>query len=170
MKKLHSALIILILSLTVVCSSCEKLIPAKEFQPVRSFSVHMKAEKNEKVFEADVICNNYESIEIAFTYPEELNGFSLVSTSEGYSVNVFGIPDEISDYEINTDSLLNILIETIKLSVFTNHGLFVENGENIEASLTVDNIPVSVTFSQDGYLSGLNAESIGFYAQFQKIG
>ncbi len=166
MKKLMSAITALILFLML--SSCENAVKSKEFEPVRSFSLHMTAQKNGKEFGADVIMSDYENIEIAFTHPEELKGFSVVTTADGFSVNVFGIPDEISDYEINSESLLNILIKAVRLSVFASPDTFTDNGDTVTAAVTADSIPVSVTFSEDGYLKEINAQSANFYAQFEK--
>ncbi len=167
MKKLVSALIFTVIFIFLF-SGCEKISPTKEFQPVKSFCVHMKAQKNNKEFEAEIKCNNYESIEISFTAPEELKGFSIETTQDGYSVDVFGIPDEMSQYEINTDSLINILVKSIKLAVFTNHGAFTEKENSVEARLSVDNIPVIVAFSDDGYLLSTEAQNIDFSAVFEK--
>ncbi len=128
----------------------------------------MTALKNNKIFEAQVKCNNYESIEISFTAPEELQGFSVEATEDGYSVNVFGIPDEISRYEINTNSLINVLVKSVKLAVFTNHGAFTQKNGYIEAQLSVDDIPVTVTFTEDGYLQSIKAQAIDFSAEFEK--
>lgn len=169
MKKTVIAFIVILLS-GVVFTSCEKNFFAEDFFPQRSFCVHMTAQKNEKQFEADIICRTYEDIEIAFTYPKELSGFSVKTTSEGYSINVFGVPDEISEAEIKDNSLLNILIGTIKTAVFTNHGSFTESNGFFNAQLTVDSTPVDVTFSDNGFLYKMSAPAIGFSADFEYSG
>lgn len=149
-------------------SACERSYQEKEFEPVKTFCVYMKAKKSNKEFEALIKCNNYESIEISFTAPDELKGFSIETAENGYSVDVFGIPDEMSQYEINTDSLINILVKSIKLAVFTNHGAFTKTEKGVEAMLSVDDIPVSAAFSSDGYLLSIKAEDIDFFAEFEK--
>ncbi|MBR3767153.1 MAG: hypothetical protein IKL10_02815 [Clostridia bacterium] len=130
----------------------------------------MTAEKDGKSFEADIICNSYEDIEIKFTTPKELSGFSIVTSEDGYKVNVFGVPDDISEDEVNDASLLNILIEALKISVFTNHGLFTEKEESFDANLTVDGIPVFVSFTEDGHIRRMEASMIGFSADFEISG
>ena len=127
----------------------------------------MKAEKDGKSFEADISCPGSEEITISFTYPKELSGFSVSTKESGYNVNVFGVTDEISDEEINNASLLNVLIKALKISVYTNHGLFTETEEGYSANLTVDGIPVRVSFSEDGFLRKLTAETLNFSAQFE---
>lgn len=148
-------------------TACEKQEEfSKDFFPERAFSIHMKATKNDKSFEADIICRTYEEIEIAFTYPNELSGFNVKTVSGGYTVNVFGVPDEISEDEIKDNSLLNILVQTIRISVFTNHGMFRETEDGYTASLAVDGTPVSVEFTSEGYLRSLTVNSLGFSAEF----
>lgn len=127
----------------------------------------MKAEKDEKQFEADVTCLNSEEIKISFTYPKELSGFSVCTEGDGYKVNVFGLTDEVSDGEINNASLLNVLIKTLKTSVFTNHGLFTEEEDSFTANLSIDGIPVFVSFGKDGFLQNLSSETLNFSAQFE---
>lgn len=166
MKKLISVFMLTMI-LTVFCS-CEAYLKPKEFTPQLSFSLHMTATKNEREFGADIKCVDYDNISLFFTAPEELNGFSVTSSEKGYSVNVFGIPDEISDYEINPESLLNILFDTVRTAVFTQHGSFIINEASVTAELSVDGIPVSVSFSNDGYIREISAEAIDFYAQFEK--
>ncbi len=127
----------------------------------------MKAEKDGKSFEADVICLNSEDITLSFTYPKELSGFSVCTEGDGYKVNVFGLTDEVADGEINNASLLNILTKTLKTSVFTNHGLFTEEENGYSANLTIDGVPVFVSFSHDGFLQQLSSETLNFSAQFE---
>ena len=127
----------------------------------------MKAEKSGKSFEADISCPGGEEITIFFTYPKELSGFSVTTAPDGYNVNVFGVTDEVSEGEINNASLLNVLVKALKTSVYTNHGLFTENEEGYSANLTVDGIPVCVSFSEDGFLQKLTAETLNFSAQFE---
>lgn len=127
----------------------------------------MKAEKDEKLFEADITCLNSEDIKISFTYPKELSGFSVCTEGDGYKVNVFGITDEVAGKEINNASLLGVLTKTLKTSVFTNHGLFTEAENGYSANLTIDGIPVSVSFSEEGFLQKLTSETLNFSAQFE---
>ncbi len=127
----------------------------------------MKAVKSDKEFEADITCLNIEDITIAFTYPKELSGFSVKTNEDGYSVNIFGVQDEFSGSEINNASLLNVLIKTVQLSVFSNHGLFSEKDETYEANITVDGIPVFVSFTKDGYLREMRVDTLNFSAQFE---
>lgn len=151
----------------LILTSCEKEKAfSKDFFPERAFSVHMKATKSDKAFEADIICRTYEDIEIAFTYPKELSGFNVKTNSEGYTVNVFGVPDELTEDEIKDNSLLNVLVQTIRISVFTNHGMFRESEDCYTASLAIDGTPVNVVFSKDGYLRSLTANSLAFSAEF----
>lgn len=166
MKKLISVLLLTLI--TALLCSCDAFMKPEEFTPQLSFGLHMTAKKNNREFEADIRCTDYDSISLFFTHPEELNGFSVTSSEKGFSVNVFGIPDEISDYEINPESLLNVLFETIRTAVFSQHGAFIINEDSAEATLSVDGIPVKVSFSKDGYIREISAESIDFYAQFEK--
>lgn len=166
MKKLISAFILTVF-LALFCG-CEAHLKPKEFTPQLSFSLHMTAKKNNREFGADIKCTDYNSISLSFTSPEELNGFSVTSSENGFSVNVFGIPDEISDYEINPESLLNVLINTIRTAVFSQHGAFIINDDSAVTELSVDGVPVRVSFSSDGYIREIFAESIDFYAQFEK--
>ena len=128
----------------------------------------MKAEKSDKCFEADITCLNSEDIKLAFTFPKELSGFSVQTGGDGYKVNVFGLQDEVTGEEINNASLLNVLIKTIQLSVFTNHGLFTETENGCTANITVDGIPVTVSFTKDGFLQEMICETLNFSAQFEK--
>ena len=127
----------------------------------------MKAVKDDKNFEADITCLNSESITIAFTYPKELSGFTVTTDNDGYKVNVFGITDEVTGKEINNASLLNVLTKTLKTSVFTNHGLFTKQEDGYTANLTVDSVPVAVSFSEDGFLQKMTCEPLNFSAQFE---
>ncbi len=150
--------------------SCSDKTVAEEFTPEKSFTIHMKAQKDSKNFEADIICINSEDITIAFTFPKELSGFSVKTEGDGYKVNVFGLTDEMAGKEINNASLLNILTKTLKTAVFTNHGLFNELDGIYTANLTIDGIPVSVFFSEDGFLQKITAETLDFSAQFEISG
>lgn len=130
----------------------------------------MTATKDKKAFEADIICLNSEDITLDFTSPQELSGFSLKTSGNGYKVNVFGIEDEITAKEINSASLINVLIKAIKLSAFTNHGLFIKEEGFYSAYLTVDGIPVTVFFSEEGFLQKITSDSLNFSAQFEISG
>lgn len=130
----------------------------------------MQAQKNQKAFEADINCLSANEITLSFTSPKELSGFTVTTSENGFSVNVFGLPDEISSEELNKSALINILTKAIKISVFMNHGLFKEADGKFSADITIDNIPVSVIFTNDGFLSEIKCESIGFFALFQKSG
>lgn len=166
MKKIL-ALSSLILIISVIFSSCGEKLFTREFSPEKSFTLHMKAEKDGKSFEADLICAGSEDITLAFTYPEELSGFSVKALGDSYRVNVFGLTDEISDPELNNASLLNILIKAVRASVFTNHGLFTKAEEGFTANLTIDSIPVFVSFGNDGFLQKMTCETLNFSAQFE---
>ncbi len=130
----------------------------------------MKAAKDAKNFEADIICLNSEDITISFTYPKEISGFSVKTDGDGYKVNVFGMTDEVAGKEINNASLLNVLTKTLRTAVFTNHGLFSKEEEIYTANLTIDGIPVSVCFSEDGFLQKISSETLNFSAQFEISG
>lgn len=170
MQKTSLSVLLVLSFLMLILTSCEKEKTfSKDFFPERAFSVHMKATKNDKLFEADIICRTYEEIEIAFTYPKELSGFNVKTTEDGYTVNVFGVPDELTKEELKDSSLLNVLVEAIRISVFTNHGMFREEEDCYKASLAVDGTPVSVTFSKDGYLRSITADSLGFSAELSQI-
>ncbi len=151
-------------------SSCGNESSASLLTPQGSFSVHMKAKKGEALFEADIDCFSYNDITLTFTYPEELSGFAVSSSENAYIINIFGVNDIMSEEEISKTSLLNILFNTIRISVFSNHGQFKKADSGFSAALTVDDIPISVTFSEDGYLTSISAEAINFSAEFQKSG
>lgn len=151
-------------------SSCGKDMFQKEFSPRQFFTVHMTADKNGKTFEADIICSSYEDIKIAFTYPKELSGFSVETSGDSYSINAFGVPDELKSDEIKDSSLLNVLVKSIKLAVFTNHGTFTEGENGIEAAVTADSVNVKLIFDEEGYITALEAPDIGFSAVFQNQG
>ena len=127
----------------------------------------MTATKGNQTFEADITCLNSEDITLSFTYPEELSGFTVKTNEEGYTVNIFGIPDEISDSQLNDNSLLNVLIGTLRLSVFTNHGLFTKKDDFYEANLSIDQIPVYVSFDKNGYIRQIKADTLDFYGEFK---
>lgn len=130
----------------------------------------MKATKDSQEFEADITCLGENEITLSFTYPKELSGFKVSTDENGYSVNIFGITDKVTESEINNNSLLNVLTEALRLSVFSNHGLFTENDDSYEANLTVDGIPVSVSFGNDGYIRSLSASTLNFSALFEISG
>lgn len=163
-------LLISILLISAGFYSCEKANTQKEFSPEKSFSVHMQAQKDKKQFEADIKCLSAEEIILSFTFPKELSGFTVTTVKDGYLVNVFGVTDEVSAEDIKESALINILTQAIKISVYKNHGLFVTDEKNTRAEITVDGIPVSVTFTNDGIISEIRAETIGFFALFQKSG
>lgn len=157
----------MILIISLILSSCGEKAFTREFSPEKSFTVHMAAEKDEKKFEADITCTGSEDIKISFTYPEELSGFSVSTEEDGYKVNVFGLTEEVTDRELNNASLLNVLIKTLRTSVFSNHGLFTEEEDAFTANLTIDGIPVFVCFGKDGFLRSISAETLNFSAQFE---
>lgn len=157
----------MLLVISLIFSSCEEKAFTKEFIPEKSFNLHMKAVKDDKNFEADISCLNSESITIGFTFPKELSGFTVTTEGDGYKVNVFGLTDEVAGKEINNASLLNVLTKTLKTSVFTNHGLFTRQENSYTANLTIDGIPVFVSFSEDGFLQKMTCEPLNFSAQFE---
>lgn len=169
LKKLFT-LSSVILLISLIFSSCSEKVFTREFSPEKSFTLHMVAEKDGKSFEAGLTCLNSEEITLSFTYPQELSGFSVYTEGDGYKMNVFGLSDEVAAKEINNASLLNVLIKTIRTSVFTNHGLFTEDEDCYSANLTIDGIPVTICFSEDGFLQKLSAEALNFSAQFEISG
>lgn len=168
--KKASAILCFLICLTFVFSSCEKNIPSKEFTPQKTFSLHMKAKKDKRVFEADVICRNYNDITIEFTYPESIAGFCVSTSEDGYSLNITGVTDTLSREELNEAALLNILTDAINVSVFANHGSFSETENGFTAEILIDSIPVTVSFTKDGYIEKINAANTGFSAEFEKSG
>ena len=158
------------LSLALILSSCEKNIFNREFSPVKEFALSMEATKGDKKFEADIICRSYADIKIAFTYPEELSGFTITADENGYNVNAFGVPDILDGDEVNDDSLLNVLVSGIRAVLFSNHGSFAKTENGYTAELSVDSVPVSFNFSEDGYITKINAPAINFSAVFKNQG
>lgn len=130
----------------------------------------MSAEKDGKTFGADIICNGYNDIKLSFTYPEELSGFTITAGEDGFQVNAFGIIDEISEEELNKASLLHVLTDTVRTTVFTNHGKFKSSNHGRTADLIIGNTPVSVTFSDEGYLTAMEAPTLDFSAVFEYSG
>lgn len=130
----------------------------------------MKAKKDTTSFEADVICRNYNDISIKFTSPEDVAGFAVNTGEDGYLINISGATDTLGKDELSDASLLNILTDAINVSVFSNHGSFTEIENGIETALLIDSIPVTVLFSEDGYITKIDAELIGFSAEFEKSG
>ena len=170
MKKLQLCVLAIIIPVVSIFSSCEKNIFEKEFVPRQFFSIHMTADKEGTVFEADVICSSYEDIKIAFTSPQELSGFSVETNGDSYSINAFGVPDELKSNEIKDTSLLNVLIRSIKLAIFTNHGTFTETENGVTATVTAESVNVDIVFDKEGYITSLKAPDIGFSAEFQNQG
>lgn len=169
MKKIFTAATILFSAL-LLFSACGMPSFIRDFIPEKSFTVHMKAIKNSQEFEADISCLNENAITISFTVPKELSGFKVTTAENGYTVNIFGIIDEVTGQEINSNSLLNVLVEAIRVSVFTNHGLFTEKDDYYEANLSIDSVPVYVTFGKDGYIRSVSAQTLNFSAQFEISG
>lgn len=170
MKKVQLCVLAVIVLTVSIFTSCEKNIFEKEFAPRQFFNIHMTADKKGTVFEADVICSSYEDIKIAFTYPEELSGFSVETKGDSYSINAFGVPDELKSNDIKDTSLLNVLIRSIKLAVFTNHGTFTETENGVKAEINAESVNVDIVFDKEGYITSLNAPDIGFSAEFQNQG
>lgn len=170
MKKAKLLLLTVILVVAGMFPSCEKNILTREFSPRQFFNIHMTADKEGTVFEADIICSSYENIKIAFTYPEELSGFSVETKGDSYSINAFGVPDEMKSNDIRDTSLLNVLVRSIKLAVFTNHGTFTQTENGMEAFVTAESVNVKFVFDKEGYISSLSAPDIGFSAEFQNQG
>lgn len=130
----------------------------------------MKANKDGTVFEADIICRSYDDMTINFTYPEELTEFSLKTGENGYYISIAGVSDTLEKDEISNASLLNILTDAINTSVYANHGAFEKTDNGIKAALQINGISVTVFFSEDGYLTKLDAQQTGFSAEFEKSG
>ncbi|MBQ6899103.1 MAG: hypothetical protein IJN70_08995 [Clostridia bacterium] len=170
MKKAASIVFSVCILAMAVFSACEKEMSAEDFMPRDFFSLSMKGEKDGKTFEADVICSSYEDIEIAFTYPGELSGFSVKTEGDGYSINAFGVPDERKSDEIKDTSLLNVIVRSIRLAVFTNHKSFTKTENGFEADVIAETVKVKLGFSEDGYITYLSAPEAGFSAEFQNQG
>ena len=160
----------IVFSAILILCSCAEPTFIKDFLPEKSFTVHMKAVKNSQEFEADITCLGENDITLSFTVPKELSGFKVTTDENGYTVNIFGIVDEVTKQELNNNSLLNVLIETLRLSVFANHGLFIKKDDFYEASLTIDAIPVYVTFTESGFIRSISADALNFSAQFEISG
>ncbi len=130
----------------------------------------MTATKDEKIFTAEISCTSPNDIKITFISPETVEGFEIKTADEGYEVNISGI-SEISDKNsINDASVLNILFSTIKTSVFTNHGSFTKTDNGYTAVLSIDMIPVKVSFSEEGYITEMLCEALNFSAVFDFSG
>lgn len=165
-KKLPYLPTVLVILIFVLCSCSAPDSKTSDFYPERAFCVHMSATINEKAFEADIVCETYDSIKITFTYPEQLTDFSVTLNSDTYTVDALGIPDTLSKDEIRSASPLNVLISALKTAVFTNHSGYDKTEDGYEANIEADGIPVCVLFSSDGYITALRADSIGFSALF----
>ncbi len=170
MKKTAAIVFSLCVFVMALFSSCEKEMSAEDFMPRDFFNLSMKGKKDGKIFEADVICSSYEDIEIAFTYPEELSGFSVKTEGDGYNINAFGVPDERKSDEIKDTSLLNVIVRSIRLAVFTKHRTITKTENGFEADVTADTVNVKLDFSEDGYITYLSAPEAGFSAEFQNQG
>ena len=128
----------------------------------------MTATVNGKEFQAALRCRSYEEIELAFTAPQQLAGFTARTEGDGYAMDVLGVPAALPAQELYADSPFRLLFDTVKIAVFTNHGAFVRDKEKglYTADLTVNGAPVSVTFDGDGYLTEIAAAS--FTAVFSR--
>ncbi len=164
MKKVFSGIIIIVL---FVLSGCEGTPFTPDFAPVQAFMLGMNATVNGKEFQATLSCRSYEEIELAFTAPEQLAGFTARTEGDGYAMDVLGVPAALPAEELYADSPFRLLFDTVKTAVFTNHGAFVRDKENggYTADLTVNGVPVTVTFDGNGYLTQIAAASFtaGFF-------
>lgn len=135
---------------------------------MQAFTLSMTAAVGRKEYQAALTCRSYEEIELAFTAPEQLAGFSARTQGDGYAMDVLGVPDFVTAEELYADSPFRLLFDTVKTAVFTNHGAFVRDKENgvYTADLTVNGVPVSVTFDADGYLTKITADA--FRAVFSR--
>lgn len=167
MKK--AALVSTLLVLLLLCSCSAKQLLPSSFEPQKSFSVHMSADKNGVTFKADVTCASYEDIRLSFTSPEALNGFTVKASQGAYSIDAYGIDDCIGYNEINEQSFLNVLVNGLKTAVYTNEGPFKKNRAEgtYTSSFIVQDVPVSVVFDREGYPVRLTAPDIGLSVLFE---
>lgn len=165
MKKVFSGIILFIL---FILSGCEGTPFTPDFAPVQAFTLVISATINEKEFQATLSCRSYEEIELAFTAPEQMAGFTARTQGDGYAMDVLGVPADVAAGELYADSPFRLLFDTVKTAVFTNHGAFIRNKETgvYTADLTVNGVPVSVTFDGDGYLTEIGTSA--FHAVFSR--
>ena len=103
-------------------------------------------------------------------YPKPYN---IVCTLDGFVGKAFlmrnlgCIPTKkfVPQLELVRDMIYSL--KTLKTSVFTNHGLFTKQENIYTANLTIDGIPVYVSFSEDGFLQKMICETLNFSAQFE---
>ena len=158
----------LLLSILVAFSGCEGTLFTPDFAPVQAFALQMTATVNGKEFRATLTCRSYEEIALSFTAPEQLAGFSARTEGDGYVIDALGVPDAFRADTLPAGSPFRLLFDTVKTAVFTNHGAFVRDKahEAFTAALTVNGVPVAVTFDADGFLTGVTADA--FCAVFSR--
>lgn len=158
-----------ILSCILLCfSGCGGSPFAPDFSPQRAFSLSMTAKINGKTFAGALTCDSYESLSLTFTDPPELTRFSVRTEEDGFVMDVGGSEDAVAAGQMNASAPLRLLFDAVKTAVFTNHGAFVRDrdGGVFTAGLTVNGVPVTVTFDEDGFLTDVTTDA--FRAVFSR--
>ena len=130
----------------------------------------MTAIKDDKSFTADIIVRDYNDIKITFLSPASVEGFSISTCESGYEVNISDVKETLDKDTLKESSLLNILFNTIKTAVFSNHESITAEDDGYSAVLSIDMIPVSVFFSDEGYLTKIICEALNFSAELKFSG
>ena len=159
---------LLFLCLVMTFASCSGKLLRKDPEPARTFTVRFSASRADSVFEGELSCYDRNDIRIAFTAPAPLEGFSVKTDGERYLVDAYGVPDCFRFEEAGTDSLLNVLISSLRAAVYTNGGTFVRDRETggFHAEITVENVTVTVCFGENGIPVSLEAPGIGLSVRF----
>ena len=143
-------------------SGCEGLPLAPDFAPQRAFSVILTATVNGRRFAGVMTCDSYESLSLALSAPEELAGFTVRTEGGGYRIGLNGLADDLPRDDLKPDAPLRLLFDAVRAAVFTNHGAFTRDKEAgcYSAALTVNGLPVTAAFTEDGLLRSLTAGAV----------
>ena len=122
----------------------------------------MEATVNGKPFAGELSCGSYESLSLTVTEPEETAGFSVSTQDGGYRIRMNGLTDDLPQGFLKPGAPLRLLFDAVRAAVFTNHGAFVREKETggYTADLTVNGVPVSVSFTEDGLLRTITADAL----------
>ncbi len=162
--KILSAVIIL----SFLCA-CTQFQPTAAFSPCQEFSSKMSATKGENEFSATLTCAASYDISLLFHTPSQLDSFEIALTTDGYSVNAFGINDALPQEYISENSLLDIIFSSIQTLIYSDFSDFKKDSKsgNYTAQVSVSDTLVYTVFTPDGNLLSLTAPDKSFSASFE---
>lgn len=158
-----------LLLLTLLLCSCKNVLPIVEEPPdmPKFYEANIHIISKAGLSQAHIKCLSAERIYLSFTHPENIGGLNVICNDNTYHMDMLGIAQNFQREMFLKDSLLILIVETMKALCLDSGFVFEKVGNIWTYSGIVENREFTATQnSETGYIEELNIDGAGLKVSF----